>query len=135
MTPHGGRQFLRRALPDTNKFCADALEQIRIAAPKHAILLNNFLATPGAHLDLLSVSLVFMVVPLFSFFLVCLSFHRGTAGNPARYNTERWRTSLKSLKGAFPGENAALPPKAFQGQRSAPILPPVEDSRLNHHSS
>jgi hypothetical protein len=27
------------------------------------------------------------------------------------------------LKDAFPGENAALPPKAFQGQRSAPILP------------
>jgi hypothetical protein len=67
MTPHGGRQFLRRALPDTNRFCADALQQIRIAAPKHAILLNNSLATPGAHLDLLSVSFVFMVVPLFCF--------------------------------------------------------------------
>jgi hypothetical protein len=27
--------------PDTNRFCADALEQIRITAPKHATLPNK----------------------------------------------------------------------------------------------
>src|SRR6267378_5549874 len=67
MTPHGGRQFLRRALPDTNRFCADALLQIRITAPKHATRLNNCPAMPIVDLNLLSVSLVFMAVPLFCF--------------------------------------------------------------------
>jgi hypothetical protein len=59
--------------------CADALEQIRISAPKHAALLNNCLATPMADLNLISVSFVFIVAPLFCFSLVCFSFHGGSA--------------------------------------------------------
>jgi hypothetical protein len=41
------------------KFCGDALEQIRISAPKHAAPMNNYLATPMADLNLISVSFVF----------------------------------------------------------------------------
>jgi hypothetical protein len=48
-------------------FCADALVQIRISAPKHAALLNNCLATPMADFNLISVSFVFIVAPLFVF--------------------------------------------------------------------
>ena len=33
---------------------------------------------------------VFIVVFLFGF-LVCFAFHRGTAGNPARYNAENFK--------------------------------------------
>src|SRR5438067_1239267 len=52
----------RASLPDTNKFCAHAVEQIRNAAPTHAILLNNFLRPRGSHLNLFSVTFVLMVI-------------------------------------------------------------------------
>src|SRR5262245_48631211 len=67
------------SLPDTNRLCADALEQIKITAPTQANLLNNRPAIRRAALDLVSVSLVFMVVPLFWFSWVYFSFHRGNA--------------------------------------------------------
>src|SRR5258707_9089148 len=57
----------RSSVPETNRFCADAIEQIRITAPKHAILLNNCPARLIEDLNLVSISLVFMVVPLFCF--------------------------------------------------------------------
>src|SRR5262249_9892966 len=69
---------------DTTRFCADALVQIRITAPRHAILLTNQGATPLADLNLVSVSFVFMIVPL-----ACFSSHRGTAENSTRYNANR----------------------------------------------
>ena|SRR5438876_7923083 len=56
-------------IPDTNMFCADALEQISITAPNHATLLNNRPARPRADLNLVSVSFVFKVDPLFFVFL------------------------------------------------------------------
>ena len=66
------------SLPDTNRLCADAPEQIKITAPKHATLLNNCLAGAIADLNLVSLSLVFIVVPLlkFSDLFVC---HRDNA--------------------------------------------------------
>src|SRR5215469_9131943 len=54
--------------PDTNRFCADAPAQIRIAAPKHATLLNNCPARTRVHLNLVSVSLFFIVAPQNSVF-------------------------------------------------------------------
>ena len=44
---------------DMNRFCADALEQIRIRAPKHTIQVNRY-ATRGVDLDFVSVCLLFM---------------------------------------------------------------------------
>jgi hypothetical protein len=80
IAPHPSKQFFVGSLPDTNKFCADAVEQTRITAPKHANLLNNCLAKPMADFDLVSVSLVFIIVPLYCFWLVGLfSCHRGSA--------------------------------------------------------
>src|SRR5262249_4921613 len=76
------------SLPDTHRFCADAVEQIKITAPNHAILLSNCPTRSMADVILVSVSLAFIVVPMFGFLLVCFSYHRGTAGSPARYNTE-----------------------------------------------
>jgi hypothetical protein len=67
IAPHPSKQFFAGSLPDTNKFWADALEQIKITAPKHATLPNSRLAKPMADLNLISVSLVFIVVPLFIF--------------------------------------------------------------------
>src|SRR5438093_5253728 len=68
-------------IPDTNMFCADALEQISITAPNHATLLNNRPARPRADLNLVSVSFVFKVDPLF--FVFCFLF--GLLG------PEKWR--------------------------------------------
>jgi hypothetical protein len=78
---------LRASTPDTNRFCAEAVVQIRITAPKAAILLTKPPASLEAGFDLVSVSLVFIIVSFVSF-LVGLSFHRGTAENAARYNVE-----------------------------------------------
>src|ERR1700741_155543 len=62
------------SLPETNRFCAEALEQIKRTAPKHAILLNNCPALPQPDLNLVSLSLVFIVVPLLWFLLVNFAF-------------------------------------------------------------
>ena len=61
--------------PDTHRFCADALEEIRITAPNPANLLNNCPALPMADLNLVSVTFAFIVAPLFCFSLVGLVCH------------------------------------------------------------
>src|SRR6266550_1046279 len=48
------------SLPDTNRFCADALEQIRMAAPKHITPLNRRRETLTVDLNFVSVAFVFM---------------------------------------------------------------------------
>src|SRR5258705_7658041 len=50
------------SLPDTNRFCADALEQIRIAAPKHITPLNRRRATPRVVFDFVFVAWFFMMM-------------------------------------------------------------------------
>jgi hypothetical protein len=57
-----------------------------------------------AHLNLVSISLVFIVVPLFWFLLVYFPFHRGTAGNPVRYNAGRLDFFLKKPTDSRSGE-------------------------------
>src|SRR5262249_16690687 len=84
--------------PDTNRFCADPVAQIRIATLKHAVVLNNRPAIPMADLNFVSVGFVFIFIPLFCFSLIELSFHRGTAGKAAGYNAESWLRRVKSLK-------------------------------------
>src|SRR5215469_11400385 len=54
------------SLPDTNRFCADALEQVRIAAP-NATMLKNRPTRLRADLNLVSVSFVFIIAPLLCF--------------------------------------------------------------------
>src|SRR6266581_3935417 len=65
----------RVSVPDRNMFCADAPEQIRMAAPNHTTRLNNCPARPRADLIFVSVNFVFIVAPsLLPFGLVCSSF-------------------------------------------------------------
>jgi hypothetical protein len=52
--------------PDTKRFCADALELIRIAAPKAAMLITC-LVRLKANLQLVFLSFVFTVFPLWIF--------------------------------------------------------------------
>src|SRR5215472_18951089 len=66
------------SLPDTNMFCADALEQVRIAAP-NATMLKNRPTRLKADLNLPSVTFAFIIAPLFWFLLVGFVFHRGSA--------------------------------------------------------
>src|SRR6267154_3480566 len=55
------------SLPDTNRFCADAPEQIRISAANHTTRLHNCPTRPTAGLNLASVSFAFIIAPLFCF--------------------------------------------------------------------
>jgi hypothetical protein len=55
------------AVPETNRFWADAATQIRIAAPKHVILLSNRPGTSMTDLHFVLFSFVFIVAPLFCF--------------------------------------------------------------------
>src|SRR6476660_2288752 len=59
---------------DTDMFCADAVAQIRITVPKHAILLNNRLVVPRVDLHLVSVSVVFIAVSSVGFCWFVFSF-------------------------------------------------------------
>src|SRR5215471_21038359 len=51
------------SLPDTNRLCAEALEQNKIAAP-NATMLKNCPARPRADLNLACVSFVFIIAPV-----------------------------------------------------------------------
>src|SRR5215813_419876 len=66
------------SVPDTKRFCADALEQIRIAAP-NATMLKSRPTRLKADLNLPCVTFVFIIAPLFWFLLVGFVFHRGSA--------------------------------------------------------
>src|SRR5438105_8563303 len=52
--------MLPRPASDTNRFCASALEQIRMTAPKHSTSLIKWRLTPTPDLNFVSVSLFFM---------------------------------------------------------------------------
>src|SRR5437588_5992016 len=60
------------SLPDTNRFCAEALEQIKIAAP-NATMLKNCPTRLMADLNLVSVTFAFIIAPLFCFFVWLVS--------------------------------------------------------------
>src|SRR5262245_49236445 len=62
----------------TNRFSAEALEQIRMTAPKHAAMPMNLAANARTDLNFVSVTFAFIIVPLFDFvgLFVC---HRGNA--------------------------------------------------------
>jgi hypothetical protein len=55
-----------------------------------------------ADLNLVSISLVFIVVPLFWFLLVYFPFHRGTAGNPVRCYAKNVEGRVKTFAKALP---------------------------------
>jgi hypothetical protein len=63
----------------TNRFSADALEQIRMTAPRHAAVLINLAANARTNLDFVSVTLVFMIVSFRFDFVGLFVCHRGTA--------------------------------------------------------
>jgi hypothetical protein len=54
-------------VPDTNMFCAAALEQIKMTAPKHATLLNNRPDRAMVDVNFAFSSLVFIAIPLLKF--------------------------------------------------------------------
>jgi hypothetical protein len=61
----------------TNRFSADAPEQIRMTAPKHAAVLINLAVNARTNLDFVSV--VFMIVSFRFDFVGLFVCHRGTA--------------------------------------------------------
>src|SRR5262249_17017936 len=57
----------------TNRFSAEAPEQIRTTAPKHAAMPMSLAANGRTNLDLVSVTLVFIIVSFVLILLVCSS--------------------------------------------------------------
>src|SRR5262245_3980845 len=68
----------------TNRFSADALEQIRMAAPKHATLLNSQPAKQRGNRGFVSVSFFFMVLSPFH-----QSLHETTGEIPRKFVSKR----------------------------------------------
>ena len=57
----------------TNRFSADALEQIRMTAPKQTAMAINLATNARTNLDLFSVTVVFIIVSSVLILLVCSS--------------------------------------------------------------
>jgi hypothetical protein len=57
----------------TNRFSADALEQIRMTAPKQTAMAIDLASNPRTNLDLFSVTVVFIIVSSVFILLVCSS--------------------------------------------------------------
>ena len=63
----------------TNRFSAEALEQIRMTAPKHAAVPMSLAANARTNLDFVSVTFVFIIVSFRFDFVGLFVCHRGNA--------------------------------------------------------
>ena len=57
----------------TNRFSADALEQIRMTAPRQTAMAINLATNARTNLEFVSVTLVFMIVSSVLILLICSS--------------------------------------------------------------
>jgi hypothetical protein len=117
--------------PDANRFCdrfcADALEQIKITAHKHATLLNNCPTRPRADLNFVSVSFVFMIASLFCFSLVSLVFTE-VLEKIRREVTRKLGRGRRAVEAAVP----AAKRRALQDAGDTPVTTVVTSAQSPH---